>query len=259
MASSVAQPLETQFAQISGVSQMTSTSVLGSSQITLQFNLDRNIDAAAQDVQAGIDAAGGQLPKNLPAPPAYRKVNPADSAILILAVHSDVMPVTQVDDYAEKVIAQQLSQLPGIAQVTVGGQQKPAVRVQIDPVKLAAVGLQLEDVASLITSASVDAPQGAITGPTRNFTIYDNDQLLKAAPWNDVDHRLPQGRADPHPRRRRGGRRARELAGARLPEWQDRHPAAGLQAARHQRDRCGPQREGRAAARHELRASVAQG
>ncbi len=186
MASSVAQPLETQFAQISGVSQMTSTSVLGSSQITLQFNLERNIDAAAQDVQAAIDAAAGQLPKNLPAPPAYRKVNPADSAILILAVHSDVMPVTQVDDYAETVIAQQLSQLPGIAQVTVGGQQKPAVRVQIDPVKLAAVGLQLEDVANLITTATVDSPQGAITGPNKNFAIYDNDQLLKAAPWNDV-------------------------------------------------------------------------
>ncbi len=186
MASSVAQPLETQFAQISGVSQMTSTSVLGSSQITLQFNLERNIDAAAQDVQAGITAAAGQLPKNLPAPPSYRKVNPADSAILILAVHSDVMPVTQVDDYAETVIAQQLSQLPGIAQVTVGGQQKPAVRVQIDPVKLAALGLQLEDVANLITNATVDAPQGAITGASKNFAIYDNDQLLKAAPWNDV-------------------------------------------------------------------------
>ena len=186
MASSVAQPLETQFAQISGVTQMTSTSVLGSTQVTLQFNLDRNIDAAAQDVQAAIDAAGGQLPKNLPSPPAYRKVNPADAAVLILAVHSDVLPVTQVDDYAETVIAQQLSQLPGIAQVTVGGQQKPAVRVQIDPVKLAAVGLQLEDVAGLITTASVDSPQGAITGPTKNFTIYDNDQLLKAAPWNDV-------------------------------------------------------------------------
>jgi hydrophobe/amphiphile efflux-1 (HAE1) family protein len=186
MASSVAQPLETQFAQISGVSQMTSTSVLGSSQITLQFNLERNIDAAAQDVQSGITAAGGQLPKNLPAPPSYRKVNPADSAILILAVHSDVLPVTQVDDYAETVIAQQLSQLPGIAQVTVGGQQKPAVRVQIDPVKLAALGLQLEDVANLITNATVDAPQGAITGATKNFAIYDNDQLLKAAPWNDV-------------------------------------------------------------------------
>jgi hydrophobic/amphiphilic exporter-1 (mainly G- bacteria), HAE1 family len=186
MASSVAQPLETQFAQISGVSQMTSTSVLGSTQITLQFNLDRNIDAAGQDVQSAVDAAGGQLPKNLPAPPNLRKVNPADSAVLILAVHSDVMPVTAVDDYAETVIAQQLSQLAGIAQVTVGGQQKPAVRVQIDPVKLAAVGLQLEDVASLITTASVDSPQGAITGAEKNFTIYDNDQLLKAAPWNDV-------------------------------------------------------------------------
>jgi hydrophobic/amphiphilic exporter-1 (mainly G- bacteria), HAE1 family len=186
MASSVAQPLETQFAQISGVSQMTSTSVLGTTQVTLQFNLDRNIDAAAQDVQAAIDAAGGQLPKNLPSPPSYRKVNPADSSILILAVHSDVMPVTAVDDYAETVIAQQLSQLPGIALVTVGGQQKPAVRVQIDPLKLAAVGLQLEDVANLITTATVDSPQGAITGANKNFTIYDNDQLLKAAPWNDV-------------------------------------------------------------------------
>jgi hydrophobe/amphiphile efflux-1 (HAE1) family protein len=186
MASSVAQPLETQFAQISGVSQMTSTSVLGTSQITLQFNLDRNIDAAAQDVQAAIDAAGGQLPKNLPSPPAYRKVNPSDSPILIFAAHSDAMPLTQVDDYAETVIAQQLSQLPGVAQVTVGGQQKPAVRVQIDPVKLAAVGLQLEDVANLIPTATVDSPQGAITGPEKNFTIYDNDQLLKAAPWNEV-------------------------------------------------------------------------
>jgi hydrophobic/amphiphilic exporter-1 (mainly G- bacteria), HAE1 family len=186
MASSVAQPLETQFAQISGVSQMTSTSVLGTTQITLQFNLDRNIDAAAQDVQTAIDAAAGQLPKNLPSPPTQRKVNPADSPILILAVHSDVLPVTTVDDYAETVIAQQLSQLPGVAQVTVGGQQKPAVRVQVDPLKLAAVGLQLEDVANLITTATVDSPQGAITGPEKNFTIYDNDQLLKAAPWNDV-------------------------------------------------------------------------
>jgi hydrophobic/amphiphilic exporter-1 (mainly G- bacteria), HAE1 family len=186
MASSVAQPLETQFAQIPGVSQMTSTSVLGSTQITLQFDLDRNIDAAAQDVQSAIDAAGGQLPKNLPAPPSYKKVNPADAAILILAVHSDVMPITEVDNYAETVIAQQLSQLPGIAQVSVGGQQKPAIRVQIDPLKLAAVGLQLEDVANVITTASVDSPQGAITGVHRNYTIYDNDQLLKAAPWNEV-------------------------------------------------------------------------
>jgi hydrophobic/amphiphilic exporter-1 (mainly G- bacteria), HAE1 family len=186
MASSVAQPLETQFAQIPGMAQMTSTSVLGTTQVTMQFDLDRNIDAAAQDVQSAIDAAGGYLPKNLPTPPSYRKVNPADYSILILAVHSDVLPITKVDDYAETVIAQQLSQLPGIAQVNVGGQQKPAVRIQIDPVKLAAVGLQLEDVAGLISTATVDTPQGAITGVHQNFTIYDNDQLLEAAPWNDV-------------------------------------------------------------------------
>ncbi|HEY3849332.1 MAG TPA: multidrug efflux RND transporter permease subunit [Steroidobacteraceae bacterium] len=186
MASSVAAPLEYQFAEIAGLSQMTSTSVLGATQITLQFDLDRNIDAAAQDVQTGIDAAGGQLPKTLPTPPTYRKVNPADSAILILAVHSDVLPVTTVDDYAENILAQQVSQIPGIAQVTIGGQQKPAVRVQVDPVKLAALGLQLEDVAGVINEATVDAPKGSINGPMRSMTIYDNDQLLKAAPWNDV-------------------------------------------------------------------------
>jgi hydrophobic/amphiphilic exporter-1 (mainly G- bacteria), HAE1 family len=186
MASSVATPLETQFAQISGLSQMTSTNALGSTQITLQFDLNRNIDAAAQDVQSGIDAAGGQLPKNLPAPPSYKKVNPADQPILLLSVHSDVLPVTTVDDFAENILAQQISQIPGIAQVSIGGQQKPAVRVQIDPVKLAALGLQMEDVANVISAATVDAPKGAINGPTRSMTIYDNDQLLNAAPWNDV-------------------------------------------------------------------------
>jgi HAE1 family hydrophobic/amphiphilic exporter-1 len=186
MASSVATPLETQFAQISGLAQMTSTNALGTTQITLQFDLNRNIDAAAQDVQAGIDAAGGQLPKNLPTPPNYRKVNPADSPILLLSVHSDVLPVTTVDDYAENILAQQISQIPGVAQVSIGGQQKPAVRVQIDPVKLAALGLQMEDVANVIVAATVDAPKGSINGPARSMTIYDNDQLLKAAPWNDV-------------------------------------------------------------------------
>jgi hydrophobic/amphiphilic exporter-1 (mainly G- bacteria), HAE1 family len=186
MASSVATPLETQFAQISGLSQMTSTNALGSTQITLQFDLNRNIDAAAQDVQTGIDAAGGQLPKNLPSPPSYKKVNPADSPILILAIHSDVLPVTVVDDYAENILAQQISQISGIAQVSIGGQQKPAVRVQVDPTKLAALGLQMEDVANVIIAATVDAPKGSINGPTRGMTIYDNDQLLKAAPWNDV-------------------------------------------------------------------------
>jgi hydrophobe/amphiphile efflux-1 (HAE1) family protein len=186
MAASVATPLEYQFAEISGLSQMTSTNIYGNTQITLQFDLNRNIDAAAQDVQTGIDAAAGQLPKNLPTPPTYRKVNPADSPILILAVHSDVLPVTTVDDYSENIIAQQISQIPGVAQVTIGGQQKPAVRVQIDPVKLAALGLQMEDVAGVISAATVDAPKGSINGSKRSMTIYDNDQLLKAAPWNDV-------------------------------------------------------------------------
>ncbi len=186
MAATVAQPLEYQFAQISGLSQMTSTNLLGSSQITLQFDLNRNIDGAAQDVQTGISAAAGQLPKNLPTPPTYRKVNPADSPILILSVQSDVLPVTTVDEYAENILAQQISQIPGIAQVSIGGQQKPAVRVQIDPIKLAALGLQMEDVASVIAAATVDAPKGSINGPKRSMTIYDNDQLLKAAPWNDV-------------------------------------------------------------------------
>jgi hydrophobic/amphiphilic exporter-1 (mainly G- bacteria), HAE1 family len=186
MASTVATPLEYQFAQISGLTQMTSQNMLGTSLIVLQFDLDRKIDSAAQDVQSGIDAAGGQLPKNLPTPPSYKKVNPADSPILILSVHSDVLPVTTVDDYSENILAQQISQIPGIAQVSIGGQQKPAVRVQIDPVKLAALGLQMEDIAGVINAATVDAPKGAINGPTRSLTIYDNDQLLKAAPWNDV-------------------------------------------------------------------------
>jgi hydrophobe/amphiphile efflux-1 (HAE1) family protein len=186
MAASVAQPLEYRFSQIPGVSQMTSTSVLGTSQITLQFELDRNIDAAAQDVQSGIAAAAGQLPRNMPTPPSYRKVNPADFSILILAVHSDVLPLTVTDNYAETVIAQQISTIPGVGQVDIGGQKKPAVRVQVDPVKLAALGLQLEDVANVITTASVDAPKGSISGVQRNFAVYDNDQLLSAAPWNDV-------------------------------------------------------------------------
>jgi len=186
MASSVAQPLEYQFGQIPGVTQMTSNSVLNNTTIVVQFDLDRNIDAAAADIQSAIDAAGGQLPKNLPAPPNYRKVNPADSPILVMSVQSDVLPTTQVDDAAETVVAQQISRVPGVGIVNVGGQQKPAVRVQVDPAKLAALGIQLEDVANVIQEASVDAPKGSINGPEHSFTIYNNDQLLKAAPWNDV-------------------------------------------------------------------------
>jgi len=182
----VATPLENQFAQIPGVAQMTSTSVLGSTQITIQFDLDRNIDAAAQDVQSAIDTASGYLPKNLPLPPYYRKVNPAEASIVIFSIHADTLPLTTVDDYAENVILPRISQIAGVGLVSIGGQQKPAVRVQVDPAKIAALGIQLEDVASVISIATVDAPKGTINGISRNFVVYDNDQLLKAAPWNDV-------------------------------------------------------------------------
>ena len=186
MASSVTAPLERQFAEIPGVTEMTSSSVLGVSSITIQFDLSRNIDAAAGDIQAAINAAGGQLPKNLPSPPTYRKVNPADSPILIFAVHSDSLPVTTVDDYAENILVQNISQIPGVAQVNIGGQQKPAVRIQVDAQKLAAMGLSLEDLRGAIMNITTDSPKGSIDGATRTFTIYDNDQLLNAQPWNDA-------------------------------------------------------------------------
>ena len=186
MASSVAQPLERQFAQIPGVAQMTSTSSLGSTSITIQFDLNRSIDGAANDVQGAINAAGGQLPKTLPSPPTYRKVNPADSPILLLSVTSDTLPLIDVDDYADTQMAQQISQISGVAQVSIGGQQKPAIRIQIDPAKLVAKGLQLEDVRSQIAITTVDSPKGNIDGKTRSYTIYANDQLPQSKDWNDV-------------------------------------------------------------------------
>ncbi|WP_341988598.1 multidrug efflux RND transporter permease subunit [Azorhizobium sp. AG788] len=186
MASSVATPLERQFSQIAGVTQMTSSSALGVASITIQFDLARNIDAAAQDVQSAITAASGQLPKNLPSPPTFRKVNPADSPILIIAVQSQLYPITKVDDLADTILAQQISQIPGIAQVAITGEQKPAVRVQVDPAKLAALGMSLEDVRGVLAAATVDSPKGSFDGPTQSFTIYADDQLLASQPWNDV-------------------------------------------------------------------------
>ena len=186
MATSVAQPLERQIAQIPGVSQMTSTSSLGATGITVQFDLDRNIDAAANDIQAAINAASGQLPKDLPSPPTYRKVNPSDTPILILSVQSDVAPIIDVDDAAENILAQRISQISGVSLVRVGGQQTPAIRIQIDPAKLVEKNLQLEDVRAQIGIATVDSPKGSIRGEKQSFTIYDNDQLTTAKPWNDV-------------------------------------------------------------------------
>jgi hydrophobic/amphiphilic exporter-1 (mainly G- bacteria), HAE1 family len=186
MASAVAQPLETQFAQIPGVSQMTSVSTLGSTSITLQFDLSRNIDGAASDVLEAINAAGGQLPKNLPTPPTFKKVNPADSPILLLSASSQSLPLTVVDDQVSTKLVQRISQIPGVAQVTIGGQQTPAIRIQLDPAKLVAKNLSLEEVRTPLSIATVDDPKGTIYSGNRAFTIYTNDQLTQAKAWNDV-------------------------------------------------------------------------
>ena len=186
MASSVAQPLERQFAQIPGVSQTTSSSGLGITTVVVQFDLDRNIDAAANDIQAAINAASGQLPQDLPSPPTYRKVNPADSPILLLAATSDTLPLTEVDDNADIKLAQQISQISGVGQVSIGGEQKPAIRIQLDPAKLVAKNLSLEDVRTQLAITTVNTPKGSIDGEVRSYTIYANDQLTAADKWNDV-------------------------------------------------------------------------
>jgi hydrophobe/amphiphile efflux-1 (HAE1) family protein len=186
MASAVAQPLERQFSLIAGVTQMTSTSTLGATSINLQFELNRNIDAAAQDVQAAIAAAGRQLPTDLPSPPTYRKVNPADSPVLVMGVHSDSLPLTVVDDYADTILAQQISQIEGVSQVTIGGEQKPAVRVQVDPAKLAAKNLTLEDIRGVLAATTTNAAKGTLYSDIRSFTLAANDQLSDAADYNNV-------------------------------------------------------------------------
>ena len=186
MASTVAQPLERQFAQIPGLAQLTSVSVLGQTQIILQFDLDRNIDYAAGDVQAAINAASGQLPKALPSNPSYYKVNPSESPILILAVQSDELPMIDVNDYADTVLSQQISQIAGVSQVVMGGEQKRAVRVQIDPAKLAAMGMTLEDVRGVLVNATVNSPKGTINTDHQSFAIYNNDQLTKASEYDNV-------------------------------------------------------------------------
>ena len=157
MASAIASPLERQFAQISGVTQLTSVSGVGNTSVSIQFDLARNIDAAAQDVQAAIDAPAGELPKNLPSPPTYRKTNPSDAPVMLLAMSSDTLPLTTVNNYADNVVAQQLSQADGVALVLIAGAQKPAVRVEASPVALAGRGLSLEDVRAAIAVATLNA------------------------------------------------------------------------------------------------------
>jgi multidrug efflux pump len=180
MASSVTTPLERQFGQMPSLTQMTSVSSFGYSQVTLQFDLDRNIDAAQQDVQAAINAASSLLPAQLPTPPTYSKSNPADQPILAISVSSDVLPLEDVDDYADSILAQKISQVSGVGLVTINGGQKPAVRVQVDPESLAGTGLTLEDVRLSLGAANINQPKGNLDGPHLDYALSTNDQLYKA-------------------------------------------------------------------------------
>ena len=181
MASAVTTPLERQFGQMPSLSVMTSVSSFGSSQITLQFSLERSIDAAEQDVQAAINAASNLLPRTLPAPPVYSKSNPADTPILTLAVSSDTLPLAEVSDAADSIMGQKISQVAGVGLVTINGGQKPAVRVQVDPSALAGAGLGLEDVRQALVAANVNQPKGNLDGARQNYALATNDQLFKAA------------------------------------------------------------------------------
>ncbi len=186
MASAVATPLEKQFSTIAGVDSMSSISAQGSAQITIQFSLDRNIDAAAADVQASIAKATKQLPPNLPAPPTYSKVNPADSPVLYIAMSSPTLPLSVVDDYAENLLAEQISQINGVAQVSVFGSQEYAVRVQVDPNKLAAFGLGIDEVEQALEAGNVNQPLGTLYGKHQAFTVQANGQLTKAADFRPM-------------------------------------------------------------------------
>src|SRR4030081_2270089 len=180
MASSVATPLELQFGEIPGLTQMTSASALGYPQLTLQFDLSRQIDGTVSDTLSAINAATPYLPIGMPYPPTIRKVNPADTPILVLGLTSDTLPLTTVDAYAENILLQKISQISGVGLVGIGGQQKPAVRVQLDPEALAARGINLEDVRTALGQANVDLAKGTLNSPRQTYTLNTNDQLLKA-------------------------------------------------------------------------------
>ena len=178
MASSVATPLEVQFSAIPGMTQMTSSSALGSSLLTLQFTLNKSIDTAAQEVQAAINTAAGKLPKDMPTLPTWKKVNPADSPVLILSISSTQMPGTELSDYAETLLARQISQIDGVGQINITGQQRPAIRVQASADKLAAIGLTLADIRLAIQQTSLNLAKGALYGESSISTLSTNDQLF---------------------------------------------------------------------------------
>ena len=186
MASAVATPLERQFSTIAGIDSMTSTSALGITQITIQFTLERNIDAAAQDVQAAIAAAQPQLPPGMPTPPSYKKVNPADQPVLYLALSSPTLPLYTVDEYAQTNLAQRISTISGVAQVQVFGSQKYAVRVQLDPSALATLGIGIDEVQKALAESNVNLPTGTLYGPNQAFNVQATGQLTNAAAYRPL-------------------------------------------------------------------------
>ncbi|AMN42648.1 multidrug efflux RND transporter permease subunit [Rhodoplanes sp. Z2-YC6860] len=186
MASSVATPLEQQFSQIPGLTQLTSSSALGFTQLTVQFDLSRDVDSAATDVLAAINAASPFLPQNIPYPPTIKKVNPAETPVLQIALTSDSLPLTTIDAYAESILEPKMSQVPGVGQVSVGGQQKPAIRVQVNPEALANRGISMEDVRNVLTQANVDLPKGTLNSPQQTYTLNTNDQVIKPDAYNDL-------------------------------------------------------------------------
>ena len=185
MTASVTAPLERQFGQMPGLAQMASTSSGGASAITLQFSLSLGLDVAEQEVQAAINAAGNLLPADLPAPPIYSKVNPADAPVLVLAITSPSMPLARLHDIAEQRVAMKLSQLPGIGMVGMGGGQRPAVRVRFRPAELAALGLNIDDLRTTIGNLNANLPKGGFDGRARAYAINADDQLLDAAGFRD--------------------------------------------------------------------------
>ena len=186
MSSSVATPLERQFSTIEGLDSMTSTSSLGSTQITLQFNLSRNIDAAAQDVQTAITQAAPFLPQDMRQPPTYKKVNPADQPILYIALTSRTLPLWELHDYADTMVAQRISMTSGVSQVQIYGPQKYAVRVQLDPHALASKGIGIDTVEEALHNANVNLPTGTLHGTQKAFTILATGQLFKASDYRSV-------------------------------------------------------------------------
>jgi len=229
MASSVTTPLERQFGQISGLTAMTSVSSFGNTVVTLRFNLDRDIDAASQDVQAAINAARGVLPTGMPNPPTYNKVNPADTPIITLELSSESLPLEKVNDLADTVLAQKLSEVSGVGLVTIEGNQKPAVRVQVNPAAIASLGLSLEDVRSSLAQSSVNAPKGSFDGKRQSYAIDANDQLFSASEYRDVIIAYKNGSPI---RIRDFGDAVDNVENVRLASWVDGKPAVLIDVRR---------------------------